>query len=578
MAQTEQASREALDTLRHSASHIMAEAVQKLFPDAKLGIGPSIENGFYYDFDLAHRLTDEDLVRIEEAMRQSVGANQAFVCEEWDASKAIAFFEARGEKYKVELIKDLNVEKVSIYKHGEFIDLCKGPHVASTAKVQNVKLMSVAGAYWRGDEKRPMLQRIYATAFADRQQLKDYLTQLEEAKLRDHRKLGPEMRLFDIYQEEAGAGFVFYLEKGYVLKRLIEDWELREHKKRGYVTVQTPLMLDHKLFVTSGHVDHYSANMYPVEKDDVSAYVKPMNCPGHMLVYKSQMHSYRELPIRMFEMGTVYRHEKTGALHGLLRVRGFTQDDAHIFCREEQLAEEIRGVLSFVKDAMALFGFTYTAELSTRPETGYIGKIETWDLAESVLLDILKTGDVPFVVNHGDGAFYGPKIDIKLKDAIGRSWQCATVQLDLNLPERFELTYIAEDGSKKTPVMLHRVILGSYERFIACLIEHYKGAFPFWLSPVQVKVLALKSTCKEGAEAVAKMLDEKGYRVECDTREETLNKKIREAELERVPYIVVIGEQELANNTVNVRTRGKKTLGAKTHDELLALFANEPRG
>jgi threonyl-tRNA synthetase len=578
MAQETLASREALDTLRHSASHIMAEAVQKLFPDAKLGIGPAIENGFYYDFSMAHRLTDEDLARIEDAMKVSIAANKPFVCEEMSSADAIAFFEGRGEAFKVELIKDLATDKVSIYKHGDFVDLCKGPHVVSTAKVQNFKLMSVAGAYWRGDEKRPMLQRIYATAFVDRQQLKDYLTQLEEAKLRDHRKIGPEMRLFDIYQDDAGAGFVFYLENGYVLKRLIEDWELREHKKRGYVTVQTPLMLDRKLFETSGHVDHYSANMYPVEKDDVAAFVKPMNCPGHMLVYKSQMHSYRDLPLRMFEMGTVYRHEKTGALHGLLRVRGFTQDDAHIFCREEQLADEIKAVLAFVKDAMALFGFTYTAELSTRPEKGFIGEIKTWDLAEGVLLDILKNGDVPYVINHGDGAFYGPKIDIKLKDAIGRSWQCATVQLDLNLPTRFDLSYIAEDGSKKTPIMLHRVILGSYERFIACLIEHYKGAFPFWLSPVQAKVLALKSTCNEGAARVAKMLEEKGYRVELDTREETLNKKIREAELSRVPYIVIIGEQELAKNTVNVRTRGKKTLGERTHDELLALFDQEPRG
>lgn len=557
-----------LETLRHSASHIMAQAVKKLHPEAKLGIGPAIENGFYYDFDIPGGLKEQELKRIEEIMKKIIKEDNVFVQEEWGKTQAIEYFESKNEPYKVELIKDLNQDKVSIYKHNDFVDLCKGPHLASAGKVSHFKLLSVAGAYWRGLARNPQLVRIYGTAFFSRDELKSYLAHLEEAKARDHRRLGPKLRLFDIYQDEAGAGFVFYLERGAVLRRIIENWEIEEHTKRGYYLVNTPHVLESKLWQRSGHLDYYKELMYLIEQPTTTCVVKPMNCPAHMLIYKSKTRSYRDLPLRIFELGTVYRKEKSGVLHGLLRLRGFTQDDAHIFCREQQLEQEIKGVLDFIKEAMQIFGFSdFRADLSTRP-SDFIGKEETWQKAEHILENILKANNFSYQLCRGEGAFYGPKIDIKLKDSIGREWQCATVQLDFFLPSRFELSYIDEQGRKQPPVMIHRVILGSLERFLATLIEHYKGAFPFWLAPLQIKILSLKSSCIEYVTQVKQILA-KDFRVEADVREETLSKKIREAELEKVPYIVVVGEKETKDNLLNVRTRGGKQLGSIRLEEFI---------
>lgn len=566
-----------IEALRHSCSHIMASAVKQLYPDAKLGIGPDIENGFYYDFDIPQGLPQEDLPRIEKLMQKIVKEDQAFVHEEWDAAKAKEFFEKRNEKYKLELIKDLGAEKVSIYKHGDFVDLCRGPHVSSTKDVKHFKILSTAGAYWKGSETNPQLVRIYGTAFFSKEELKDHLASIEEAKTRDHRKLGPKLRLFDIYHDEAGAGLVFYLERGAILRRLIEDWEIKEHIKRGYQIVTTPHIMESKLWARSGHLDYYRELMYLVEEDNTSYAVKPMNCPGHMLIYKSKTRSYRDLPLRLFELGTVYRKEKSGVLHGLLRIRGFTQDDAHIFCREAQLGREISGVLNFIKEAMERFGFlSFQAELSTRPES-FIGEEKTWDKAESILEDILKANKISYEICKGEGAFYGPKIDIKLKDALGRSWQCATVQLDFSLPARFDLSYIDEQGKKTTPIMIHRVILGSLERFLATLIEHYKGAFPLWLAPLQTKVLSLKSDCIEYAKEVTKALSD-DLRVEADIREETLSKKIREAEIEKVPYIIVVGAKEIEAKVINVRKRGTRESKVMKIEEFKELVRKEVKG
>ncbi|MBN2120231.1 MAG: threonine--tRNA ligase [Candidatus Omnitrophica bacterium] len=563
-----------IEALRHSCSHIMAGAVKKLYPEAKLGIGPAIENGFYYDFDIPRGLKEEDLARIEKLMRQIVKEGQPFIHEEWDSERASDFFRKQGEKYKLELIKDLSSAKVSIYKHDDFVDLCKGPHLGSTKEVKYFKLLSTAGAYWKGLETNPQLVRIYGTAFFTKDELDKHLNQIEEAKARDHRKLGPLLRLFDIYHDESGAGLVFYLERGAVLRRIIEDWEIKEHLKRDYQLVVTPNILESKLWARSGHLDYYKELMYLIEDEQVSYAVKPMNCPGHMLIYKSKIRSYRDLPLRLFELGTVYRKEKSGVLHGLLRLRGFTQDDAHIFCRQPQLEQEIGGVLQFIKEAMAKFGFSdFNAELSTRPES-FIGKEETWEKAEQILERILKAQNLSYRVCRGEGAFYGPKIDIKLNDALGRSWQCATVQLDFSLPSRFGLYYIDEKGQKQTPIMIHRVILGSLERFLATLIEHYKGAFPLWLAPLQVKVLSLKTSCIDYANRVSSALKEE-FRVEADVREETLSKKIREAQIEKVPFIVVVGEKEIEDNTVNVRTRQGKQLGAMKIEEFAGLMRSE---
>lgn len=564
-----------LNVLRHSCSHILASAVRKLYPKVKLGIGPAIESGFYYDFDIPGGISEEDLPKIEKLMEEEAGANLPFVCEELDKKKAIKFFEKQGEKYKVELIKELDTGKVSIYKHGEFTDLCKGPHVKSTGEVKHFKLLSVSGAYWKGEEGNPQLLRIYGTAFSTRDELNKHLKNLEEAKKGDHRKLGKELELFDIYHNQAGAGLVFYLPKGAVLKRIIEDWEVREHLKRGYKMVETPHIMDKKLWEKSGHLEYYQDYMYSVQKDNQEFILRPMNCPGHILIYKSQLRSWRDLPLRLFELGTVYRYEKSGVLHGLLRLRGFTQDDAHIFCKKEDLYGEIEGVLEFVKAAMTKFGFSdFTAELSTRPDK-FIGEAEDWRDSESILEEVLEKKGFKYRVNAGDGAFYGPKIDIKLRDAIGREWQCATVQLDYNIPKRFDVTYRASSGASERAVMIHRVILGSLERFIATLIEHYAGKFPLWLAPVQVSVLNVTADAKDYASKIKGDLEKQGFRVEVDLRDETLQRKIREKELLKIPYMVIIGKKEVQEGKISLRGRGMKNLGSMGVEELVGILKKE---
>lgn len=564
-----------LQKLRHSCSHIMASAVKKLYPNAKLGIGPAIENGFYYDFEIPGGIKEEDLGRIEQLMREEINKKLPFIHEEWNSDEAIKFFHEKGETFKVELIKDLAQDKVSVYKHGDFVDLCKGPHAASTKEAKYFKILSTSGAYWKGIDSNPQLVRIYGTVFFTKDELEKYLKFLEEAKVRDHRTLGRELGLFDLYYNEAGAGLVFYLPDGARLKRIVEDWEIKEHFSRGYKMVSTPHIMDKKLWKKSGHLDYYQDYMYQIVKEHQEFVLKPMNCPGHILIYKSQLKSWRELPLRMFELGTVYRYEKSGVLHGLLRVRGFTQDDAHIFCRKEDLSSEIEGVLDFVKEAMNKFGFTdFTAELSTRPEK-YIGEKENWDLAESILEGVLKKKEFNYKINPGDGAFYGPKIDIKLKDALNREWQCATVQLDYAIPERFDLTYRAQDGKDTRVVMIHRVILGSLERFIATLIEHYAGKFPLWLSPVQISVLNITEDAKEYALRIKEILNKENLRVEIDLRNETLQRKIRESELRKIPYMVIVGKKECDSGNISVRARGMKNIGTMDIEGFLALVKKE---
>ncbi|MDD5585152.1 MAG: threonine--tRNA ligase [Candidatus Omnitrophica bacterium] len=564
-----------LQTLRHSCSHIMASAVKKLFPQAKLGIGPAIENGFYYDFEIPEGITEKDLNRIEQLMREEINKKLPFTHEEWTSSQAIEFFSAAGEIYKVELIKDLAQKKVSIYKHGGFTDLCRGPHVASTEEAKYFKLLSTSGAYWKGTEGNPQLVRIYGTVFFTKEELETHLKNLEEAKIRDHRTLGRELGLFDIYHNEAGAGLVFYLPNGATLRRIVEDWEIKEHIKRGYKQVITPHIMDKKLWQTSGHLEYYQENMYPVTKDNQEFILKPMNCPGHILIYKSTLHSYRDLPLRLFELGTVYRFEKSGVLHGLLRVRGFTQDDAHIFCSREALESEIEGVLDFVKAAMHTFGFSnFTAELSTRPEK-FIGDREDWDAAEHILEEVLKKKQLPYRINAGDGAFYGPKIDIKLKDALLREWQCATVQLDYALPKRFDLTYRANSGEDLRVVMIHRVILGSLERFVATLIEHYAGRFPLWLSPVQVSIVTITPEVADYAAQLKETLDKENLRVDRDVRDETMQKKIREKEMLKIPYMLIIGKKEKESGKISVRRRGMENLGVMEISAFLDMVKKE---
>jgi threonyl-tRNA synthetase len=555
----------------------MALVVKKLYPDAKLGIGPAIENGFYYDFDIPGGIKEEDLNKIEKEMRKVVKKNQPFIQQEWPMQEAIDFFQKQGEKYKVELIKDLGEEKVSIYKNGDFIDLCKGPHVSSSSQIKYFKLLSTSGAYWRGDESNPQLARIYGTVFSTKEELDKHLNNLEEARKRDHRILGRELNLFDIYYDKAGAGLVFYLPQGAILKRLIEDWEVKEHMRRGYQMVSTPHIMDERLWEESGHLQYYKEYMYSIEKENQSFILKPMNCPGHILIYKSQLRSWRDLPLRIFELGTVYRFEKSGVLHGLLRVRGFTQDDAHIFCRKEDLSSEIEGVLDFVKKAMRQFGFDkFDAELSTKPQ-GFIGEEEDWTTSEQILEDVLKKNKINYRINEGDGAFYGPKIDIKLKDALGREWQCATVQLDFNIPKRFDLTYRGANGGSQRVVMIHRVILGSLERFIATLIEHYAGKFPLWLSPTQVCVLNITGEIKDYALEIKEKLETEGIRVEADTRDETLQRKIREKEITKVPYMVIVGKKEKDAKKISVRRRGMEDLGSMTIDGFVSMLKKEVR-
>ncbi|MBN2374557.1 threonine--tRNA ligase [bacterium] len=541
------------DILRHSASHIMAHAVMDIFPGVKFAIGPSIEEGFYYDFDLPRNLVPEDLLKIEEGMQKLVDQDLPFKRSLLQKEEAIRFFEEKGQPYKIELINDLPDSQVSIYQVGDFIDLCRGPHVASTGMIKAFKLLSIAGAYWRGDERNKMLQRIYGTAFTSKKMLDKHLERIEEAKKRDHRKLGRELDLFSI-TDEVGAGMVIYHPKGAMLRMLIEDFEKKEHLRRGYQIVYGPTLLKQELWEKSGHYDNYRENMYFTEVEGQAYGIKPMNCLAHMLIYKSRIRSYRDLPIRYFELGHVHRHEKSGVLHGLTRVRGFTQDDAHILCTPDQLNQEIKGIIQFVIDVMDMFGFQYHMELSTRPEKS-IGSEEDWDRATNALNNALEELKIPSRIFEGEGAFYGPKIDVKLKDAIGRDWQCATIQCDFTLPERFDLFYMDNDGEKKRPVMLHRVILGSLERFIGVLIEHYAGAFPLWLSPVQVKILTITDRQSGYACDISEKLLAEGIRVEKDLRNEKIGLKIREARLEKVPYMLILGDKEEKNSTVNLRSR-----------------------
>ncbi|MFO8052606.1 MAG: threonine--tRNA ligase [Candidatus Omnitrophota bacterium] len=566
-----------LETLRHSCSHVLASAVKKLYPEAKLGIGPAIEEGFYYDFDIPGGLSEEDLPKIEKLMEKEVKSKLPFVQKELSKEEAIDLFKEKGEIYKIELIKDLGKNRVSTFQHNDFIDLCKGPHLKDTGPLKNFKLLSVSGAYWRGDQKNAQLSRIYGTVFSDRKSLKKYLNRLEEAKKRDHRKLGKELGLFEIYPEQAGAGLVFYLPKGAILRKIITDWEIDQHLKRGYQMINTPHIMNKNLWEKSGHLDHYQEYMYPVKKQDQEFALKPMNCPGHILVYKSKLHSFRDLPLRLFELGTVYRFEKSGVLHGLLRLRGFTQDDAHIFCKKEDLYSEIEGVIEFVKSTMEKFGFSdYRAELSTRPDE-FIGKQEDWQQAESILEEVLKKKKLNYKLNPGDGAFYGPKIDIILKDAIGRNWQCATIQLDYNIPERFDLTYRSKEDNDQRVVMIHRVILGSLERFMATLIEHFAGALPFWLAPTQVSVLNINKDVVDYAKEVKTELEKEGFRVENDLDEETLQKKIRKKELLKIPYMIIVGRREKEEKTISLRKRGKENLGSKTLEQLITFLKKEAK-
>jgi threonyl-tRNA synthetase len=540
----------------------MAYAVKELWPDAKLAIGPSIEDGFYYDFDKKTPFTDDDLFKIENKMREIIASDEKFIREEVNRDAAIKLFRKLKEDYKVELINALADPKVTIYKTGnKFVDLCRGPHIESALEIKAFKLLSVAGAYWHGIETNPMLQRIYGTAFLTHKELEGHLKNLEEARLRDHRKIGPALGLFDIYHEEAGAGLVFYYPKGAILRNLIEEYEKKEHLKRGYQMVTTPHIMQSGLWKKSGHYDYYKDNMHIFKIDEQEYVLKPMNCPGHILIYKSQTRSYKDLPIRLFELGTVYRHEKAGVLHGLLRVRGFTQDDAHIFCLPEQLREEIGGVIDFVFDTMKVFGFyDWAIELSTRPKD-YIGSEEDWRRATEALESTLKEKGLKYDINEGDGAFYGPKIDIKLKDALKRSWQCATIQCDFALPKRFGLAYVDNEGKEKQPIMLHRVLLGSLERFIGALIEHYNADFPLWLAPVQTLIIPVSSSVIEYSLKVMSDLIDAGLRVEIDSSNETLNKRIRNAELNKIPYSLVIGEREAMAGTVAIRKKGKGNIG-----------------
>ena len=566
---------EALEIIRHSASHLMAQAVKELFPKAKVTIGPAIETGFYYDFDVETPFSPEDLERIEKKMAELAAADQKVVRSELSSADAIAMFEKMGESYKTELITDLGAETVSVYTQGGFADLCRGPHLPSTSRIKAFKLLSIAGAYWRGDEKNRMLQRIYGTAFVDKKELDAYLHRLEEAKRRDHRKLGKELDLFS-FSDEVGAGLVIWHPKGAMLRTILEDFERREHLKRGYDIVLGPQILKTELWQRSGHYDNYRENMYFTEVDEQSYGVKPMNCLSHMMIYKSQLRSYRDLPLRFFELGTVHRHERAGVLHGLLRVRGFTQDDAHILCMPEQLDAEIKGVLKFVSDVMAIFGFDYEMELSTRPEKS-IGDDAAWELATNALLSALKDTDRPYEINEGDGAFYGPKIDIKLKDALDRRWQCATIQCDFTLPERFDLTYVGADGEKKRPVMVHRVILGAIERFVGVLIEHYAGNFPLWLAPVQAMIVTVTDNHVPYAKEVLSELREAGVRVQADLRNEKLGFKIREAQMQKIPYMLVIGDKEVETRTVTPRFRDGKNLDALSPADFVSFVMQECR-
>ena len=550
---------EGLGLIRHSAAHVMAAAVKKLFPAAKVTIGPSIENGFYYDFDVETPFSPDQFEAIEAEMQRIIDAAVPF--ERMDISKvdAVKLFNDMGEPYKVELIEGLEDGTITLYRNGDFVDLCRGPHIPNAGFVKAFKLLSVAGAYWRGDEKNRMLSRIYATAFADAKDLKEYLNRIEEAKRRDHRKLGKELGLFMMTEE--GPGFPFFLPKGMVLKNTLLDYWRQCHKRYGYVEISTPIILNQELWHRSGHWDHYKDNMYTTVIDGEDYAIKPMNCPGGMLVYKSEPHSYRDLPLRMAELGLVHRHEMSGALHGLFRVRCFTQDDAHIFMTPDQMKDEIKNVVKLFDEIYSTFGLTYQIELSTMPED-HMGDEKDWKFAEDTLQAAITEMGKDFVINAGDGAFYGPKLDFHLADSLGRTWQCGTIQLDFQMPERFDLEYVGEDGEKHRPVMIHRALLGSIERFIGVITEHFAGAFPAWLSPVQVKLLPVTDRAMDYAKNVAAQLDSQGFRVEVDGRNEKIGKKIREATLEKIPFMLVVGDRDMEAGTVSVRTRTGEDLGA----------------
>jgi threonyl-tRNA synthetase len=563
-----------IEALRHSTSHIMAQAAKRLYPGIKLAIGPSIEDGFYYDFDLPRPFTEEDLPKIEAEMSKIVKENHRFEKSVMKKDEALELFKKMDEPYKVELIEALPDKEVSIYKDGDFTDLCKGPHIDSTDKVKAFKLLSIAGAYWHGDEKNKMLQRIYGTAFETKAELEAHLARLEEAKKRDHRKLGKELELFMI-DEKAGAGLVIYQPKGALLRTIIEDWEKREHLRRGYQIVIGPHILKSDIWIESGHYGYYKENMYTFQVEEQEYAIKPMNCPAHMLIYRSKTRSYKDLPIRYFELGSVYRNEKSGVLHGLLRVRGFTQDDAHIFCLREQAVDEIKGVIDFVTHALKVFGFSeFEVELSTKPDK-HIGSDEDWELATRALEDALKAKSLAYQIREKEGAFYGPKIDIKLKDALGRAWQCATIQCDFALPQRFKLTYVGQDGKEYAPIMLHRVILGSMERFLGALIEHYGGAFPVWLSPVQVVIIPIADEHKDYAWKVAERLRDNEIRVEIDDKNARMQHKIREAEVAKVPYMLIVGGKEAQADAVSVRERSKGDVGQMKLDEFIGKVNKE---
>ena len=559
--------------LRHTASHVLAQAVKKLRPEAKLAIGPAIDNGFYYDFDVDEPFTPEFLTAVEKEMKKIVQKNDQLERFELPREEAIRFMEEKGEPYKVELIRDLPQDAViSFYKQGDFTDLCAGPHVPSTGKVKAFKLTSIAGAYWRGSEKNKMLQRIYGTAFTNKEDLDAYLQRLEEAKKRDHRRLGRELDLFDVRDE--GPGFPFFYPKGMILRNILEDYWRQIHRAAGYEEIKTPIMLNRALWERSGHWDHYRENMYTTKIDETDFAIKPMNCPGGMLVYQRKQWSYRDLPIRSGELGLVHRHELSGTLHGLMRVRCFTQDDAHIFMTPEQIRDEIKGVYKLIDSVYSTFGFPYKVELSTRPENS-IGTDEMWEMATNGLQGALDDLGVPYVINEGDGAFYGPKIDFHLEDCLGRTWQCGTIQLDMNLPERFDLTYVGADGEKHRPVMIHRVVFGSIERFIGILTEHFAGAYPLWLAPVQVKVLTITDRADEAAKQVQATLEEEGIRTEIDLRNEKIGFKVREAVMMKIPYMLVLGDKEVEDGTVNVRTRKGEVIGTMKLDEAIRLFKEE---
>ena len=566
-------SEDGIEIIRHSTAHVMAQAVKRIYGNVKLAIGPTIKNGFYYDFDLDISLTQDDLKKVEDEMNKIINEDLKFKRDDVSREEALKIMSEKGEYYKVELINALDEsEKISLYEQGDFTDLCRGPHIPSTKFIKAFKLTSVAGAYWRGSEKNKMLQRIYGVAFSSKKELEKYLNMIEEAKKRDHRKLGRELKLFEIMDE--GPGFPFFLPKGVILKNILIDYWRKLHNEAGYVEIETPIMLNKELWIRSGHWDHYKENMYTSMIDNKEFALKPMNCPGGMLVYKSEGHSYRDLPLRVGELGRVHRHEISGALHGLMRVRAFTQDDAHIFMLPEQIKSEILGVIKLIDEVYDTLGFKYNVELSTRPEDS-MGSDEEWNMAERSLKEALDEGGLDYKINEGDGAFYGPKIDFHIEDSLGRSWQCGTIQLDFQLPQRFELEYIGSDGGKHRPIVIHRVIFGSIERFIGILIEHFAGKFPVWLSPIQVKVLPISDSFMEYGHEVIDKLRKYGIRCEIDNRSEKIGYKIREARNERIPYMIIVGEKEKNHGNISLRSRDMGEEGSTSLEEFITRVLKE---